>query len=261
MPLTINATITLNNGQKMPQLGLGVYKMPPGKATEQAVRWALEAGYRHIDTAKFYSNEASVGQAVRDSGIARDKVWITTKLWPTDFLHPRKAFEASLKRLGMDYVDLYLLHFPAPVMALNLKLWAVLESLVGAGLCKSIGVSNYSAGQLQKVLSQARIKPVVNQVRCSPFNYPKELHEFCQQQGVAFEAYSPLTQGSQLDNQALRAIADKYHKSSAQVLLRWALQQGMIVIPKSQHQERIKENADIYDFELSANDMTKLSLL
>ncbi len=257
--LSINTTIKLNNGKHIPMLGLGTYQVPDGKLTEDSVKWALEAGYRHIDTAKLYKNEHSVGKAVRESGIPRDKIWITTKLWPIDFLHPRKALEASLERLGMDYVDLYLIHWPVP--GTSNKLWKSMEAFANEGLSKTIGVSNFGIDLLEDVLSHANIPPAVNQVRCSPFSYPKELIKFCENNKVAFEAYSPLTQGRELDNGLLNDLAKKHNRSTAQILLRWALQKNLIVIPRSHNQERIVQNSKIYDFSLTDNDMALLDSL
>ena len=244
-------------------MGLGVSRIEPLERTEQVVFWALEAGYRHIDTAKLYKNEAYVGSAVHKSGIPREDIWITTKLWPADFHHPRKALEASLRRLNMDYVDLYLVHWPTPVgmPGFERRLWRAMEALVESGLCKTIGVSNYQMGRLQRVLSIANTPPAVNQVRCSPFNYPSDLHNFCREHGIALEGYGPLTQGSKLDDQTITMMAEKYHKSVAQILLRWALQKDIIVIPKTQSKERIHENIALYDFVLADDDIRILDSL
>ncbi|HUD07553.1 MAG TPA: aldo/keto reductase [Candidatus Saccharimonadales bacterium] len=259
MDLKLNSIITLNNKTKMPRLGFGVYKIPPGQPTYEAVTWALKAGYRHIDTAKFYRNETSVGKAIRASGIAREKIWVTTKLWPTDFLNVEKAFETSLAKLKLDYVDLYLVHWPLPGTAK--KVWRKMESLYLTGKVKAIGVSNYSAVTLQATLDFANIAPSVNQVRCSVFGYDKSVYELCQQNGVVFEAYSPLTHGKQLNNNSITEIADIYGKSNAQIMLRWALQKNIVVIPKSTHEDRIIANADIFDFEISPADIRKLDKL
>ncbi len=253
MDLKIDSTITLNNKTKMPRLGFGVYEIPDGSATVEAVNWALEAGYRHIDTAKFYKNEASVGKAVRESGISREKIWVTTKLFPTDFFHVEQAFEASLNKLGLDYVDLYLVHFPIP--GTTRKVWAKMEAIYKTGKARAIGVSNYNSHQLLDTLSIATIPPSVNQKRCSAFGYDKKAYELCQRENIIFEAYSPLTRGKRLSDVAVAKIAEHYDKSNAQILLRWALQMNMVIIPKSQHQNRIVENADIFDFEISKLDM------
>lgn len=256
MDLKIDSTITLNNKTKMPRLGLGVYGIPTGKATEQAVTWAIQAGYHHIDTAKFYKNEISVGKAVRESGVTRDKIWVTTKLFPIDYLHVEKAFETSLKKLGLDYIDLYLVHFPIP--GLEKRVWKKMEAIYASGKVRAIGLSNYNVHQLQTTLDIAKIPPSVNQMRCSAFGYNKKVYELCQQQSIAYEAYSPLTRGKQLSNERLASIATHYHKSPAQILLRWALQKNMVIIPKSQHQNRIVENANIFDFVINEPNMKSL---
>jgi diketogulonate reductase-like aldo/keto reductase len=256
MDLKIDSTITLNNKVMMPRLGLGVYGIAPGQATVEAVSWALQARYRHIDTAKFYRNEISVGKAIRESGIDRDEIWVTTKLFPSDYFRAEKAFETSLSKLGLDYIDLYLVHFPIPGTIKHV--WKKMEAIYKSGRVKAIGVSNYSVSQLKQTLNGAAFAPSVNQMRCSVFGYDKKVYELCQQQSVVFEAYSPLTRGKQLDNADLVNIAEQYHKSTAQILLRWALQKNMVVIPKSQHQKRIIENANIFDFVINESDMQTL---
>jgi diketogulonate reductase-like aldo/keto reductase len=257
--LGMDSTITLNNGTKMPRLGLGVWQIADGQPTVQAVQWALDAGYRHVDTAKIYKNEASVGRAMQASKITRDKIWITTKLWPADFIHAQKAFTLSLERLGLDYVDLYLVHWPVP--GAEKRIWKAMEKIYEGGRAKAIGVSNYSVHQLENVLASANVPPAVNQVKCSPFDFDKELYDACQKHHVAFEAYSPLTRGQQFGDQTLNEIAKKHAKSPAQILIRWALQKDMIVIPKSAQQEHIKQNANVFDFELSASEMDQLDNL
>ena len=253
MDPTSDSTITLNNKAKMPRLGFGVYGIPTGEATIQAVSWALQAGYRHIDTAKFYRNETAVGKAIHQSGIDRNKIWVTTKLFPTDYLRVEKAFETSLRKLKLDYIDLYLVHFPIP--GLEKRVWRKLEAIYKTGKVRAIGVSNYNAKQLQTTLDFASIAPSVNQMRCSVFGYNKPVYDLCQSQDVAFEAYSPLTRGKRLNDVVISQIAEKYQKTSAQILLRWALQKNMIVIPKSQHKERIIQNADIFGFNITKVDM------
>jgi diketogulonate reductase-like aldo/keto reductase len=252
----VDSTITLVNGTKMPRLGLGVYQIPNGLATYQDVIWAFKAGYRHIDTAAFYRNESSVGKAVRESEIPRENIWVTTKLWPTDQLNPEKAFQASLDNLGLDYVDLYLVHFPVP--GLVTKTWKAMETIYNSGRTKAIGISNFSVKQMEDVLKIANIPPTVNQVRCSPYNFDKSLYDFCKEHDIAFEAYSPLTQGRRLNDPVLAKVAKKHHKTTAQILIGWALQKDMIVIPKSEQKNRIIENADVFDFELSDSDMKVL---
>lgn len=258
MELDINSTITLNNGTRMPRLGLGVYQIPDGAQTEQAVAWALEDGYRHIDTAKLYKNEASVGKAVRESGIPREQIWVTTKLWPTDFYHVHAAFERSMSRLGLEYVDLYLIHFPVP--GLIRSMWKSMEAIAGSGRARAIGVSNFTPGQLEALLRSASVPPSVNQVKASVFGYNLRVYDLCQREGVVFEAYSPLRRGK-VEHPLVAGIADRYEKSPAQLLLRWALQKNMVAIPKSQRETRIAENADLFDFEISESDMSALDAL
>jgi diketogulonate reductase-like aldo/keto reductase len=259
MNLKIDSTIKLNNGTQIPRLGFGVYQIPDGLPTVEAISSALKTGYRHIDTAKFYKNERSVGEAIRESGIPRNKIWVTTKLWPTDFIRAEKAFETSLNKLGLEYIDLYLVHFPIP--GTPKKIWKKMEAIYNTGLVKAIGVSNYSVDNLEDTLEVATIKPSVNQMKCSVFGYDKNVFNFCKKNGIAFEAYSPLTRGKKLDDETIVKMANKYNKSSAQILLRWALQKDIIIIPKSEQKVRIIENADIFDFTISGDDMQRLDIL
>jgi len=257
--LDIHATIRLNNGSAIPRLGLGVWQIPDGQPVIQAVSWALEAGYRHFDTAKIYGNESGVGEAIRNSQIPREKIWITTKLWGGDQFNATSAFEDSRRRLGLDYIDLYLVHWPLP--GLVKRTWKQMEKIFIGGKCKAIGVSNHNVRQLKDILSIASVAPAVNQVKCSPFDFNKELYDFCREQHIAFEAYSPLTRGHQLDNKTLQELAEKYHKASSQILIRWALQKDMVVIPKSAQQAHIQQNADVFDFELTDTDVSTLDNL
>ena len=256
---SVAKTLTLNNGIIIPTLGLGVYQMQEGQETEQAVRWALEAGYRLIDTAKLYANEVSVGKAIRASSIPREEIFVTTKLWPTDFLNPQAAFERSFKKLDLGYIDLYLIHFPIPYMSANV--WKTFEKLYAEKRVRAIGVSNYGIPQLEKLLSTCSVPPAVNQVKFNPFAYKKELLDFCKSKDIILEAYSPLTQGKKLGHQVIKKIADKHHKSPAQVLIRWALQQGTVAIPKSSHKNRLEENLQVFDFELNSEEMASLNIL
>ena len=255
----MNKTITLSNGIEMPLLGLGTWKMGDGGEVEGAVRAALEIGYRLIDTAKLYGNEAGVGRAIRDSSIPRGEIFVTTKLWPTDFFDPEKAFHASVERLGLDYVDLYLIHWPIPLMPKSV--WLSLEKIYAQKHARAIGVSNYSVNDIEALLSYASVVPAVNQVKFSPFDFKKDVLEFCSGKRIVLEAYSPLTRGGHLDDPSIALIAKRYGKSPAQVMLRWCIQHGVIAIPKSSHPARIQENADIFDFELSSEDMHTLDSL
>ncbi len=248
-------TRKLANDFLMPTLGLGVYQTKKGEETQQAVRWALEAGYRHIDTAAFYGNERDVGIAIKTSGIPRDEIFVTTKLWVSGFLNPETAFEKSMDELGLEYIDLYLIHWPFPGKA---HAWKKLEELYGMGKVRAIGVSNYSIKHLEALKKEATIQPMVNQVEFSPFLYQQALLAYCESQNIALEAYSPLTRGKRLDTPLIGELAKKYSKTNAQIMIRWSLQHGLVVIPKSSKKERIKENADVFGFELSAEDMKKM---
>ncbi len=254
--MTLQSRAKLNNGTEIPLLGLGVWQIPNGKPTADAVAWALEIGYRHFDTAKIYGNEEGVGEGIRQSGIPREEIWVTTKLFPTDQLHIRKAFETSLAKLGVGYIDLYLVHWPTP--GLVTRTWKAMEELYDQGKCKAIGVSNHSISQLSQILRGARIPPAANQVKFSPFGFDQKLLDFCNQHAIITEAYSPLTKGRRLQDNRLRAIAHTYQKSPTQILIRWALQKGTVVLPKSQNKDHMKENAQVFDFAITAQDMAQL---
>ena len=249
--------VELADGSRLPMLGLGVWQVPDGPACVNAVRWALELGYRHIDTAQAYGNEASVGRALRDSGIPRDEVFITTKFYPAH-KDPVAEAEQSLRRLGVDQVDLYIVHWPGggPLWA-----WPGMERARDRGLARSIGVSNYSARELQQVIAAGAVVPAVNQVQFSAVQYRRALLEACQRSGVVLEAYSPLGTGRHLSNKVVAEVAARVGRTPAQVLLRWCVQHGVPVIPKSTHRERISENARIFDFALSDEDMAGLDAL
>jgi diketogulonate reductase-like aldo/keto reductase len=277
MELGIDSRVALNDGRMIPQLGFGVWQIRPGKTCETAVIAALEAGYRHIDTAAAYDNEESVGAGLRASGIPREDVFVTTKLWNNDHGDPERALGASLRKLKMDYVDLYLIHFPVPERR---RSWRTLESLRKQGKARSIGVSNYTIRHLTELLAEGGVVPAVNQVEFHPYLYQRDLLDFCNAKGIVIEAYSPLTHGRRLDDPRLVAIAKKYSKTGlqpaarwsklplirefsrcfgiktpAQILIRWALQHGLVVVPKSSTRGRIFENADVLDFEISEEDM------
>ncbi|HXO25118.1 MAG TPA: aldo/keto reductase [Streptosporangiaceae bacterium] len=247
----------LADGNQIPVLGLGVWQVPAGAACVNAVRWALDLGYRHIDTAQVYGNEESVGQALRESGVPRDEVFITTKFYPAN-QDPVAAAEQSLRRLGVDQVDLYLVHWPqgGPVRA-----WPGMERCRERNLARSIGISNFSASDLAAVLAAGTIAPVVNQVQFSPFAYRGGLLDACRQRDVLVEAYSSLGTGRYLTSTTVQQVARRVGRTPAQVLLRWCLQHDLLVIPKSTHQERIRENAQLFDFTLSAADMAELDAL
>ena len=258
MELTIDTKLRLNDGNLIPQLGLGVWQIGPAK-TSDAVLAALEANYRHIDTASAYGNEESVGAAIRTSGIPRERIFVTTKLWNSDHANPERALDTSLRKLKMDYVDLYLIHFP---VRQRRQSWRALEALQAKGKTRSIGVSNFTIAHLTELLAESETVPAVNQVEFHPYLYQQELLAFCQAKGIVIEAYSPLTHGERLKDPKLVAIAKKYSSSkptsAAQILIRWALQHGLVVIPKSSKRRRIVENADVFDFEISEDDMRLL---
>ena len=259
MELTIETKLRLNDGNLIPQLGLGVWQISAGKTAEAAVLAALEAGYRHIDTASAYGNEENVGAAIKTSGIPRESIFVTTKLWNSDHNNPERALDTSLRKLKMDYVDLYLIHFPVRERRQS---WRALEVLRSKGKTRSIGVSNFTSAHLNELLAQSKTIPAVNQVEFHPYLYQQDLLAFCQAHGIVIEAYSPLTHGERLNDPKLIAVAKKYSsaktKSTAQILIRWALQHGLVVIPKSSNRRRILENADVFDFEISRDDMKLL---
>jgi diketogulonate reductase-like aldo/keto reductase len=247
----------LADGCSMPMLGLGVWQVENNSDAVDAVRWALELGYRHIDTAQAYGNEESVGQGLRESGVPREEVFITTKFFPGR-QDPVAEIERSLKRLGVDYVNLYLVHWPegGPTRA-----WPGMERTRAAGFARSIGVSNFSVDDLTKLLATATVPPVVNQVQFSPYENRKALLDSCRQNGIALEAYSPLGTGRHLASDTVARIAQAHGRTPAQVLLRWCIQQNVPVIPKSIHHERIAENAQAFDFELNDEDIAELDAL
>ncbi|MGH7507270.1 MAG: aldo/keto reductase [Longimicrobiales bacterium] len=253
-------TTTLAGGIEIPRLGLGVYRSGKGAATREAVRWALEAGYRHIDTAAAYGNEAGVGEAIRESGIARDEVFVTTKLQNDDHGYDAalRAFDASLERLGLDRVGLYLIHWPVP--KLRRDSWRALERIRDDGRALAIGVSNYMVRHLEELFATASSLPAANQIELHPFIYRsrEDVVELCREHGIVVEAYSPLTKGRRLDHPVIERIARAHGRSAAQVLIRYDLQKDAIVLAKSAHRDRIRENADVFDFELTADEMERL---
>ena len=258
-------TITLHNGVKMPGLGLGVFKVEEGPDLVNAVRAAIVHGYRSIDTAAIYGNEQGVGEGIaagiKETGIKREDLFITSKVWNSDLGYEStiKAYEASLKKLGLDYLDLYLIHWP--VEGKFQEAWRALETLYTEGKVKAIGVSNFQIHHLEDLMKSATILPMVNQVERHPRLTNKEVLEYCKQKGIQLEAWSPLMQGQILDNEVLQSIAAKHGKSTAQVILRWNLQEQVVVIPKSIKEHRIIANADLYDFELTQEEMDQIDQL
>jgi 2,5-diketo-D-gluconate reductase A len=254
---TEKRTRQLADGSAIPILGLGVWQVPNGPECENAVRWALEAGYRHIDTAQAYGNEESVGRALRDSGIPREEVFLTTKFFPRH-RDPAAEAERSIRRLRVDQVDLYIIHWPqqGPTWA-----WPGMEEARRRGHARSIGISNFSVGELEQVMEIADTPPAVNQVQFSPFEYRRALLEACTERSVAVEAYSPLGTGRHLSNRTAIDIAERLGRTPAQILLRWCLQRETIVLAKSTHRDRIEQNGRLFDFELSDQDIAALDAL
>jgi diketogulonate reductase-like aldo/keto reductase len=255
--MTDDQVRALSDGNSIPLLGLGVWQVPDGTQTVNSVRWALELGYRHIDTAQAYGNEKGVGQGLRESGVPREDVFITTKFNPNRS-DPARELEGSLKRLGVDQVDLYLVHWP---QGGALRAWPGMEQAKERGLARSIGVSNYSAEQIAQVLKSGTVPPVIDQVQFSAFEHRRALVEAAEREGIVIESYSSLGTGRHLGDPRVVAIADRVGRTPAQVLLRWCVQHGLPVIPKSTHRERIAENADLFSFTLSREDMAALNAL
>ncbi|OQO98843.1 aldo/keto reductase [Geobacillus sp. 44B] len=255
-------TTTLHNGVKMPWFGIGVFKVEEGRELVNAVKTAIKYGYRSVDTAAIYGNEVGVGQGIREgmkeAGISREDLFVTSKVWNTDLGYESTiaAYETSLNKLGLEYLDLYLIHWP--VKGKYKDAWRALETLYKEGRVKAIGVSNFQIHHLEDLMKEAEIKPMVNQVEYHPRLTQKELQSFCQKHGIQLEAWSPLMQGQLLDNEVLQEIANKYNKSVAQVILRWDLQNGVVTIPKTTKEHRIVENASVFDFELTEEDMERI---
>lgn len=252
-------TTTLHNGVKMPWFGIGVFKVEEGPELVNAVKTAIKHGYRSVDTASIYGNEEGVGtgiqEGLKEAGITREELFVTSKVWNADLGYESTiaAFEQSLKKLGLDYLDLYLIHWP--VEGKYKDAWRALETLYKEGRIKAIGVSNFQIHHLEDLMKEAEIKPMINQVEYHPRLTQKALHSFCQENGIQLEAWSPLMQGQLLENETLQEIARKHNKSVAQIILRWDLQNEVVTIPKSTKEHRIIENADIFNFELTNNEM------
>ncbi|MFE1245455.1 aldo/keto reductase [Fictibacillus sp. NPDC058756] len=261
MVTSVHDRAVLHNGVQMPWVGLGVYKAEDGDEVIQSIKWALDAGYRSIDTASLYNNEAGVGQAIAESDVPREDLFITTKVWNTDqgYDETLAAFDASLERLGLEYVDLYLIHWPVP--GKYKETWKALEKIYSEGRAKAIGVSNFKQHHLEDLIADAVIKPMVNQVEYHPRLTQEDLLTYCKQQGIQLEAWRPLLKGEIFEEPTLVELADKHNKTVPQIILRWDLQNGVVTIPKSVTQHRIEENIDIYDFELTNEDMTRISAL
>ena len=259
MDLSMKSCFQLNNGVMMPVLGLGVFKSPSGDTTREAVKTALSIGYRMIDTARAYGNERSVGEGIAQSGIPREEIFVTTKLWKTDFADPRKGLTDSLKRLKLDYVDLFLLHWPFKGFG---ETWIKLEQLQKEGLCRAIGVSNFRIHHLEELKKGGiSVIPQVNQMEIHPVNTEEDLCNYCRRNHIQMEAYSPLGGEGRLlvDDPRLVGMREYYKRTPAQIILRWNLQRGIVVIPKSVHEERIRENAGLFDFDLSQGDLATIS--
>ncbi|MBT2645391.1 aldo/keto reductase [Bacillus sp. ISL-34] len=257
----IGEMITLHNGVKMPQLGFGVFKVKNGNETVESVKKAIEVGYRAIDTAAIYENEEGVGQAIRECGVPREELFITSKVWNTEqgFETTLQAFDDSLNRLGLEYLDLYLIHWPGKDK--YLETWRALEKLYKDGKVKSIGVSNFHVHHLENLLANSEVKPVVNQIELHPLLTQVEIRDYCAKHEIKVESWSPLGRGNLLEEPTINHIAKKHGKSSAQVLIRWHLQHDLVVIPKSITPSRIEENAQVFDFSLSLNEMNQIDAL
>ena len=253
--MDLSSTLKLNNGVDMPLLGLGVFKSAEGDETYNAVKYAIEAGYRNIDTAAVYGNEKSVGRAIADSGIKRGDIFVTTKLWNEDMRRgrQREAFKESLEKLGLDYVDLYLIHWP--VKGEYVKSWKALEQIYKEGGARAVGVSNFHIHHLDDIFAASDLVPAVNQVECHPELTQMELVKYTQSKGIIFEPWSPLGAGNLVDDETLKSIAKKYGKTAVQLILKWGLQRGFINIPKSSNKARITENTQIFDFTVTDEDM------
>ncbi len=258
--MQIDTTVTLNNGIKMPQFGLGVYLSEEGSECYNAVQTAIDLGYRHFDTASFYQNEKSVGKAIREHSIDRSEVFVTTKLWNSDhgYDNTLNAFKESLKNLDLEYIDLFLIHYP--VQFIRLETWKAMERILESKNCKAIGVSNYMVHHMNELLANCNIPPAVNQIELSPYCFKSRegIVKLCLENSIAVEAYSPLVRTKRFNDPKLIELADKYDKTPAQILIRWALQKNIVVIPKSSNPKRIEENADVFDFNISANDLNRL---
>jgi 2,5-diketo-D-gluconate reductase A len=256
-------TITLNNGVEIPQLGFGVYQIPP-EQTAEAVRTALEVGYRHIDTAEMYGNEAEVGQAVRESGVPREQVFVTSKL--NNSFHRRddalRAFDGTMAALGLDQVDLFLVHWPLPTIDVDyVETWKAMEEIYAGGRARAIGVSNFNPHHLRRLFAETEVRPAVDQIEVHPYLAQDDVRAFCKEHEIEVEAWSPIAQGKVLSDPVITRVAERYGRSPAQVVLRWHLQRGDIVFPKSVNRARMEENFALFDFSIDDEDMVELTAL
>ncbi|SDN97815.1 aldo/keto reductase [Alkalicoccus daliensis] len=263
MAKNIQSTTTLHNGVKMPWLGLGVFKVEDGQQVVDSIKAALETGYRSIDTAAIYGNEEGVGKAIGETSVPREEIFITTKVWNANHGYEAAlaAFDESMEKLGLDYLDLYLIHWPLPSKGKFVETWKALEKLYKDGRVRAIGVSNFKAHHLEEIISHCEIVPMVNQVEYHPRFNQREVHDFCKKHSIQLEAWSPLMQGGLFEDPTLKEIAEKYNKSIAQIIIRWDIQTGVVTIPKSVKSHRIAENADVFDFEIAQEDMEKINAL
>jgi diketogulonate reductase-like aldo/keto reductase len=256
-------TVKLNTGDKMPEIGFGTWKISNQNDAKKAVKTAIKVGYKLIDTAKIYGNEEGVGEGIKEGGVDREELFVTTKLWNDDqgYESGLKAFDESLKRLGLEYVDLYLIHWPGTDR--RAEAWKALQEIQSQGLAKNIGVSNYTVRHLEEVLSSSKVVPAVNQIEFHPFIYEdqKEVLEYCKKNKIVVEAYSPLARARDMENTTLHAIAVRHGKTIAQVMLRWAIQHGTVPIPKSTNPGRTKENIEVFDFDLAEEEMNTINRL
>ena len=259
--MDISSKVTLNNGVEMPWLGLGVFQASEGGEVENAVKTALKTGYRSIDTAALYGNEQGVGTGIKESNVPREEVFVTSKVWNSDqgYRSTLKAFEVSLDKLQTDYLDLYLIHWPMGKR--SVETWKAMEELYEKGKIKAIGISNFTVSHLEAFLKECKVQPAVNQVEFHPELVQQELLDYCDSKNIRLEAWSPIIKGKVNDLPVLQALAAKYGKNPVQVTLRWEIQKGVVTIPKSANPERIASNADIFDFEISDKDMTKIDRL
>ncbi|HEY0074098.1 MAG TPA: aldo/keto reductase [Abditibacteriaceae bacterium] len=256
--------ITLNNGLNIPQVGLGVWQAAEGAEVENAVQSALESGYRLIDTAAIYGNEKGVGTAMKNSGVPREEIFLTTKLWNAhhEYDAALRAFDESLQKLDTDYVDLYLIHWPLPMEGKFTQAWKALEKIYADGRARSIGVSNFKPAHLDTLLAESEIVPAVNQIELHPMLTQRETRDYCAPHSIIIESYSPIMRGGEiLENELISGLAQKYSKTPAQIVLRWHVQNGFIVIPKSVNAERIQENIDLFDFELTEDDVQQIDAM